>query len=237
MKNIAIIPARAGSKRIIGKNIKLFLNKPIIYWVISKALSANLFEDVIVSTDCEEIADISRTYGASVPGLRQAVFSDDYVSVVDVIRYEIGKLGLMEETNQLISLLYATAPMIEGSDLKEAVENIVDFDFAMSVVPFAYPIQRALVIKKNTNEIQMLNQNNFFKRSQDLQKTFHDAAHFIVGKAQSWLTKTPMLNGKTYPVLIPSNRVQDIDEEDDWVEAEKKFSAFRANIINEFKRK
>ena len=101
----------------------------------------------------QEIADISRSYGASVPGLRQAVFSDDYVSVVDVIRYEIGKLGLMEETNQLISLLYATAPMIEGSDLKEAVENIVDFDFAMSVVPFAYPIQRALVIKKNTMKI------------------------------------------------------------------------------------
>ena len=189
MNNIAIIPARAGSKRIIGKNIKLFLNKPIIYWVINTALSANLFDDVIVSTDCEEIADISRSYGASVPGLRQAVFSDDYVSVVDVIRYEIGKLGFKEETNQLISLLYATAPMIEGSDIKEAVDNIVDFDFAMSVAPFAYPIQRALVIKKNTNEIQMLNQNNFFKRSQDLQKTFHDAAHFIVGKAQSWLKK------------------------------------------------
>ena len=172
MNNIAIIPARAGSKRIIGKNIKLFLNKPIIYWVINTALSANLFDDVIVSTDCEEIADISRSYGASVPGLRQAVFSDDYVSVVDVIRYEIGKLGLKEETNQLISLLYATAPMIEGSDIKEAVDNIVDFDFAMSVAPFAYPIQRALVIKKNTNEIQMLNQNNFFKRSKDLQKPF-----------------------------------------------------------------
>ena len=237
MNNIAIIPARAWSKRIIGKNIKLFLNKPIIYWVINTALSANLFDDVIVSTDCEEIADISRSYGASVPGLRQAVFSDDYVSVVDVIRYEIGKLGLKEETNQLISLLYATAPMIEGSDIKEAVDNIVDFDFAMSVAPFAYPIQRALVIKKNTNEIQMLNQNNFFKRSQDLQKTFHDAAHFIVGKAQSWLKKTPMLNGKTYPVLIPSHRVQDIDEEEDWVEAEKKFSAIRANNSNMFKRK
>ena len=227
MKNVAIIPARSGSKRIVGKNTKLFCSRPMISWVIDALKAFNIFDEVIVSTDSEEIGALCRNFGASVYGIRPKSISDDVTSVLDVIKYEIANQKLVEKGYELVTLVYATAPMIELSDIKEAIRNIKSFDFAMSIAEYVYPIQRALIINDRVKNIEMLDKKNFLTRSQDLQKTYHDAAHFIVGKIESWKSKTPLINGTTYPVIIPENRVQDIDEEDDWLKAEMKFMKFK----------
>ena len=227
MKNVAIIPARGGSKRIVGKNTKSFCNRPMISWVIDALTEFDIFDDVIVSTDSEEIVNICRNFGASVCGTRPKSISDDVTSVLDVIKYEIANQKLVERGYDLVTLVYATAPMLELSDFKEAIRNIKSFDFAMSIAKYVYPIQRALIINDRVQNVEMLDKKNFLTRSQDLQRTYHDAAHFIVGKIESWKSKTPLINGTTYPVIIPENRVQDIDEEDDWLKAENKFMKFK----------
>ena len=223
MKNVAIIPARGGSKRIVGKNTKLFCEKPIISWVIKALKNFEIFDEIVVSSDSEEIIDLSKELGASVSEKRPKALSDDNTSVLEVIRYEVEKQRLSEKGFDLATLVYATAPMIEKNDLKKAIKNVDSFDFAMSIAEYPYPIQRALVFKGKTKNIEMLDKNNFMKRSQDLQKTYHDAGQFIVGKINSWLMKTPLIDGSTYPVVIPGHRVQDIDEEEDWENAEIKF--------------
>ena len=239
MKNVAIIPARSGSKRIVGKNTKLFCEKPIIFWVIKALKKSKIFDEIVVSSDSDEIIDLSREFGASVSERRPKALSDDATSVLEVIKYEVKKQQFAEKGFDLATLVYATAPMIEKNDLKKAIKNVDSYDFAMSIAEYPYPIQRALRFNRETKNIEMLDKNNFMKRSQDLQKTYHDAGQFIVGKISSWLKKIPLIDGSTYPVFIPEHRVQDIDEEEDWKKAEIKFmkqqekSSQRARIEND----
>ncbi len=230
MKNIAIIPARGGSKRIIGKNIRMFHKRPIISWIIQLAKSCDCFEKIIVSTDCEKTAELGRSLGADVPFLRPESISDDYTSVIDVIRHAIEFLNNKDEFYELVTLIYPTAPLMSISDLKNAIKCIGDYDYSMSVALYPFPIQRALFIENQSNTIQMLDNDNFMKRSQDLREAYHDAGQFIVGKSDSWLTKKPIIDGKTLPIIIPRFRVQDIDNEEDWQEAELKFSFINGNF-------
>ena len=144
MRNIAIIPARGGSKRIIKKNIKLFYGKPIIGWAIEAAEKSGLFEKIVISTDCKEIAQISRSLGGEVPFTRPDNISDDHSSVIEVIRHAIKFYETKKETFELATLIYPTAPLIKKRDLVQAVSSINKYDFAMSVTSYSYPIQRAL---------------------------------------------------------------------------------------------
>ena len=230
MKNVAIIPARGGSKRIIGKNIRLFHNKPMISWVINIAQNSGCFEKIIVSTDCEKIAELSKSLGAEVPFLRPKNISDDYTSVIDVIRHAIEFLKSKDEFYELVTLIYPTAPLMKVSDLEKAINFIGEYDFSMSVALYPYPIHRALFLENQSNTIQMLEKSNFMKRSQDLKDCYHDAGQFIVGKTNSWLTKKPIVDGKTLPITVPRIRVQDIDDEEDWNEAELKFSLIKGDF-------
>ena len=230
MKNVAIIPARGGSKRIIGKNIRLFHNKPIISWVIRLALACDCFEKIIVSTDCNETAELGKSLGAEVPFLRPKKISDDHTSVIEVIRHAIEFFQSKDEFYELVTLIYPTAPLTNVSDLKKAIRLIGEYDFSMSVALYPYPIQRALFVENQSNTIQMLEKNNFMKRSQDLKDCYHDAGQFIVGKTMSWLKKKPIVEGKTLPIIVPRIRVQDIDNEEDWNEAELKFSLMKGEF-------
>ncbi len=230
MKNVAIIPARGGSKRIVGKNIRLFHNKPIISWVINLAQESDCFEKIIISTDCRKTAELGKSLGAEVPFLRPKSISDDYTSVIEVIRHAIEFFQSKGEFYELATLIYPTSPLMNVADLKKAVEFIGEYDFSLSVALFPYPIQRALIVENQSNTVEMLEKNNFTKRSQDLKDCYHDAGQFIVGKANSWLTKKPIIDGKTLPVIIPRFRVQDIDDEEDWIEAELKFSFIKGDF-------
>ena len=141
MKNVAIIPARGGSKRIIGKNTRLFHNKPIISWVINLAQESDCFEKIIISTDCEKTAELGKSLGADVPFLRPESISDDYTSVIEVIRHAIEFFQSKGEFYELATLIYPTSPLMNVADLKKAVEFIGEYDFSLSVALFPYPIQ------------------------------------------------------------------------------------------------
>ena len=227
MKNLAIIPAREGSKRVRKKNIKSFHGQPLITWVINTALETSLFEDVIVSTDSEEIADLSRGSGASVPFLRPKELSCDETPLIDVIRHAIIKTSNEYSPNDNLTLLYATAPFLTAKYLKQSIEKLRSFDFAVSVCSYPHPIQRALKMNIKSQNLTMNNQEEYFTRSQDLPEMLHDAGQFVSGKIGAWKKTTPFLSASTTGVRLPHYLVEDIDSEEDWKGAEIKFQLLK----------
>ena len=218
MSTVCIIPARGGSKRIPKKNIRLFRGKPLIAWSIEKAIKSKCFSKVIVSTDDKEISNLAKLYGAKVPFLRPKELSDDLTGTLDVIKFVIN--NLKEEINY-VCCLYATAPLVLVNDLIKSYEQLKLFNddsLLFTATNYDYPIQRAFIID-NSNKANMIEKDFLFTRTQDLEKTFHDAGQFYWGKKDSWLVAKNMIdNNKAY--FLPRWRVQDIDDEEDWLRAE-----------------
>ena len=218
MNTVCIIPARGGSKRIPRKNIKLFRGKPLLVWSIEKAIKSKCFTDVLVSTDDEEIANLAISSGANVPFLRPKELSDDFVGTLDVVKFSIKNFN---KKIKYVCCLYATAPMVLTNDLVKSYEEIKilnDDSLIFTATNFDYPIQRAFVLNSR-NKASMIKKDFLFTRSQDLEKTFHDAGQFYWGKTTNWLKAKNMIdNNKAY--FLPRWRVQDIDEEEDWLRAE-----------------
>jgi len=219
--NVAIIPARGGSKRIPRKNIRLFHNKPMLSYSIEAAIESNLFDKVIVSTDDQSIAEVAKEYGASVPFIRPAEFSDDHTGVLDVVKHSIEWCELNIGTVDNVALLYATAPFITAPVLKEAFDlfNSADCSYVLPVARFSFPIQRALNIQSD-GCIGMIQPEHRVTRSQDLQEAYHDAGQFCIGSARAFLNSEDIYSGVTLPYVLPVEKVQDIDTEEDWAHAE-----------------
>ena len=226
--NICIIPARGGSKRIPRKNIKNFCGQPMISWSIKAALNCRSFGRVIVSTDDDEIAEISRQYGADVPFKRSKSLSDDHTSTIPVIKNAIKWLEMNNEKVDSICCLYPTAPFIEETYIEEGLRKLIETNasYSISVTSFPYPIQRAIKVTKN-ERLKMFFPENIDKRSQDLEKSFHDAGQFYWGKRSAWMKEERILDQNTVPVYIPRYKVQDIDDEEDWIQAERIFNKLR----------
>lgn len=226
--NVCIIPARGGSKRIPRKNIKNFCGKPIISWSIEAALNCRCFSRVIVSTDDNEIAEVSKRYGAEVPFKRSESLSDDYTGTLPVVKNVINWLEMNNENVDFICCLYPTAPFIEVSYLQEGLEKLIENNasYSISVTSFSYPIQRAFKLTKD-KRLKMFFPENINKRSQDLEKSFHDAGQFYWGKRSAWLEEESILDKNTVPIYIPRYKVQDIDDEEDWIQAERIFNKTR----------
>jgi pseudaminic acid cytidylyltransferase len=222
---VAVIPARGGSKRIPGKNIRSFCEKPIIAWPIIAAIKSKCFDRIIVSTDDSEISKIAIEYGAEVPFIRPTELSDDYAETIPVIAHAIQWLNSTGIKATSICCIYPTAPFIQIQDLKRGLNilNDSDADYAFSVTSYAFPIQRAIRISEN-KRIQMFNPSAFEARSQDLEDAWHDAGQFYWGKADAWLAHKPIFSSDSVPVVLPRSIVQDIDTMEDWEEAELKFS-------------
>lgn len=220
--NIAIIPARGGSKRIPRKNIKDFFGKPVIAYSIEAAIDACCFDRIIVSTDDEEVADIAKNFGAEVPFIRPCDISDDYASTLDVISHAITELKLPDNTN--VCCIYATAPLISSEKLKEglAIFSASKLDYVFSATEFSYPIQRAFKLSNNSN-VEMFQPEHFNSRSQDLEKAYHDAGQFYWGSSSAFLLKTSIFSSNSKPVILPTTQVQDIDTPEDWRLAEMLF--------------
>ena len=181
MKKIAIITARSGSKRIPKKNIKIFLGKTIIAYSIEKAINSKLFDKVMVSTDDKEIADISKNYGAEVPFFRSKKNSDDFSTTPDVLIEVLETYKKLNEEFDFGCCIYPTAPLISKKELKKSFDILISkkYDCVFPILPFSYPIQRALRIE-NSEKVEMINPLNYRVRSQDLEKMYHDAGQFIV---------------------------------------------------------
>ncbi|EOI6421377.1 TPA: pseudaminic acid cytidylyltransferase [Vibrio cholerae] len=224
--NIAIIPARGGSKRIPRKNIKFFHGKPMIAWSILAAKNAGCFDRIIVSTDDAEIAAVAQEYGAKVPFMRPADIANDYATTGDVICHAIKWLSQQGEMPERVCCLYATAPFVEPEDLREGLALLTadnQCQFAFSATRFGFPIQRAIKLDAS-GQVSMFHPEHLLTRSQDLEEAYHDAGQFYWGKASAWLTKAPIFAAHSKVVLLPSFRVQDIDTPDDWLRAERLFA-------------
>lgn len=226
---IAIIPARGGSKRIPRKNIKLFCAKPMIAWSIDAALQSGCFDQVIVSTDDQEIAEVARQYGATVPFMRPAELSDDHTGTVPVIQHAIEWVNAQGQPVEQACCLYATAPFVSAEDINRGLDilNATQSDYAFSVTSYAFPIQRAIRLN-DEGRVQMFNPEHFNTRSQDLEEAFHDAGQFYWGTADAWLQGRMIFGTGSVPVPLPRHRVQDIDTPEDWVRAEWLFKAMQA---------
>lgn len=224
MTNIAIIPARGGSKRIPRKNIKPFMGKPIIAYSIEAALQSGLFDEVMVSTDDEEIAAIARQYGASVPFYRSAKTANDYAPLADVVDEVLEYYKCSGKNFDYFCCILATAPFVREKDLKEAFQELEKgyFDTVRPIVRFEYPIQRAFKLAPDKS-VSFFYPEYASARSQDIEQAYHDAGLFYFGKTTKGLHDDNVKGG----IVIPLERCQDIDDEKDWLIAELKYKLLR----------
>ena len=229
---IAVIPARGGSKRIPRKNIKLFSGKPIIAWSIEAAIKAKIFDKIIVSTDDDEIANIAIKYGASVPFLRPEKLADDFTGTNSVVKHVIEFLNSNEKNVDYACCIYATAPFLKASYIRQGYNAIIEkkIKFAFSVTTFPFPAQRAIRITKESR-IEPIWPEFIQDRSQDLEESFHDAGQFYWGTAEAFLNEDNMYVNNSYPITLPRFLTQDIDTDEDWLQAELIFKALIDNKV------
>ncbi len=222
MKNLAIIPARGGSKRIPRKNIKDFLGKPIIAYSIETALKSNLFDEVMVSTDDEEIAEVAKEYGAEVPFMRSAENADDYATTVDVLLEVLAEYEKRNFDFDHVCCLYATAPFVTENDLKKGFDLLEIATSSLPVVEFEFPIQRAFK-KNNDQSIQFAWPGHEKTRSQDLETYFHDAGQWYWIKTEQLGEQETLVTSNCRALEKSRMVVQDIDRSEDWELAEMKY--------------
>jgi len=220
MTNVALIPARGGSKRIPRKNIKEFHGKPLIAYSIEAALKSGCFDKVVVSTDDEEIAIVARKYGAETPFIRPEQISNDFATTKDVINHFLNYLKENDLDYDYLCTIYATAPLlqekyiIEGYD-KLKSSNVVNV-FSCTTMPF--PIQRTFKINDD-GKCEMFWPEKFNARSQDLEEAYQDAGQFYWRNLRVKSNKN-MFDSDSAGIVIPRHFVQDIDTLEDWERAE-----------------
>ncbi len=225
MKNVCLIPARGGSKRIPRKNIKEFHGKPLIAWSIECAISSNLFEDVYISTDDDEIAEIASKYGAKIPFKRPKDISNDISLDSDVRDHFISWLRKKDIKADFLCYLYPTAPFITHETLNGCFQSILNsnYDCVFTVTTFPYSPLRAL--KKNEdNNLTFMWEKFQNMRSQELPELFHDA-----GQCYFFNLNKKINNGYgiRFGYELPRYLCQDIDTYEDFQMAEKLFSIMR----------
>ncbi|WP_426204922.1 pseudaminic acid cytidylyltransferase [Pseudomonas sp. TWP3-1] len=226
MSCVAIIPARGGSKRIPRKNLKAFDGVPMIVRSIRTALESGLFDQVVVSTDDQEIAEIARAHGAEVPFMRPAELADDFAGTAAVIVHALQQLPSFDYA----CCVYATAPLLQARYLRqgfELLEQHADKSFAFSVCSFGFPVQRALTLD-GQGALTPLYPQFRDTRSQDLPEAFQDAGQFYWGRSAAWLSGEVMFSPASLPVILPRHLVQDIDTPEDWQRAEYLYAALKA---------
>lgn len=225
MSRLAIITARGGSKRIPSKNIKPFLGKPILAYSIEAALESGLFDEVMVSTDSEEIANVAKEYGASIPFYRSAKTADDFATTADVLHEVFDEYEKRGKNFEVACCIYPTAPFVTDKKLSDAVEKLEnsDMDTVFPVVPFSFPPQRGMVI--NDGKLVFDKPEYMNSRSQDLTPLYHDAGQFYAFRVEAFRNHNNLMEGNIMPYVLPEMEVQDIDNMSDWKIAEIKYQA------------
>lgn len=223
MKTLAIIPARGGSKRIPGKNIKHFIGKPIIYYSIDNAIKSKLFDEVMVSTDDVVITNMAKQYHAQVPFIRSNETANDFAPLSVVIEEVLHSYLMQGKEFDFVCCLLPTAPLVTISRILESFELLKknNFDSVFPVVRFSYPIQRALKIENN--QVSMIWPENMLARSQDLMPAYHDSGQFYWLNVKRFLESKKIFAANSGVIVLSELEVQDIDTEDDWKIAEIKF--------------
>ena len=220
MRNLAIIPARGGSKRIPRKNIKPFLGKPMLAYPIEAALGTGLFEEVMVSTDDGEIAEVACQYGATVPFMRNQETANDYATLANVLHEVLDNYEQMGRSFDNMCCILATSPMLRSEDLSNGFHSLMESDFStiIPIVQLSYPILRSF--RMNENGGLAYNWPEYAKsRSQDLPMAYHDSGTFYWHKVNLW--RTGQISRGS--IVLSEDTVQDIDTEQDWKMAEIKY--------------
>ncbi|WP_025111955.1 pseudaminic acid cytidylyltransferase [Pseudomonas sp. H1h] len=226
MNSVAIIPARGGSKRIPRKNLLPFDGVPMIVRSIRTAQDCGLFDQVVVSTDDAEIAELALAHGAQVPFLRPAALADDFTGTAAVIVHALQQLPAFDYA----CCVYATAPLLQARFLRQGfalLEQHPDKAFAFSVCNFGFPVQRALTLD-GQGALTALYPEFRNTRSQDLPEAFQDAGQFYWGRSEAWLRGEVLYSPASLPVILPRHLVQDIDTLEDWKRAEYLYAALKA---------
>lgn len=225
-KTIAVIPARGGSKRIPRKNIKPFCGKPMIAYSIEAAIRAGIFDEIIVSTDDEEIADIAKNAGASVPFMRPKELSDDFTATGAVVEHAIKFLQARGDRIKFVCTIYATAPLIDEFYIRLGLEKLraSNAKNAFSCTSMPFPIWRTFKIAKD-GRCEMFWRENFAKRSQDLEEAYQDAGQFYWTNLDASSSDEIFFGRDSIAIVLPRHLVQDIDTPQDWIRAEFLYKA------------
>ncbi|MCU7554986.1 pseudaminic acid cytidylyltransferase [Alteromonas sp. ASW11-19] len=224
---VAVIPARGGSKRIVGKNIRDFVGKPLIGYSIEAALRSNLFDDVVVSTDSAQIAEVALQYGATRIIQRPSELANDHIGTFPVVKHAVGEYEETVGKADYVCCVYATAPFLSAEKLTEGLHKLKADQhkrFAFSVTTFPFPIQRA--IKLDQGGVTPVQPDMIGMRSQDLEECFHDAGQFYWGTRDAWMGNFPTFAPHSIPIILPRYLVQDIDTPEDWRRAELMYRAY-----------
>jgi len=229
---LCVIPARGGSKRIPRKNIKSFCGQVMISYSIKAALDSQCFDLVIVSTDDAEIAEVAKSFGASVPFIRPDELANDYAGTIPVIKHAIEWCDDQGQSPSEVCCLYATAPFVRASTIRKAYEQMqsTQADYCFTATSFAFPIQRAIKITAE-NRVEMLYPEHLETRSQDLEESYHDAGQFYWGKAEAFKQQKPLFSKSATPYILPRYLVQDIDTLEDWKKAELMYKTIKKEAI------
>lgn len=226
--NLAIIPARGGSKRIPRKNVRPFGGRPMIAWPIAAAAASGLFDHILVSTDDAEIARIARAAGAETPFERPAELADDHAGTTDVVVHALEWAIAAGWPVEAACCLYATAAFVAARDLVEARRRLSpDCDFVFPAVRYGHPPQRGF-LRAADGSPEMLEPRHQSTRTQDLPPVFHDAGQFYWGTREAWLERRPFFGPRTRFIELPPWRAIDIDRSEDWTMAERLFAATQA---------
>ena len=222
-KSVAIITARGGSKRIPRKNVKNFLGKPILLYSIEAAINSGIFDEVMVSTEDEEIMELARKAGAKVPFVRSQEAANDFSTTTDVLLEVLESYKKIGEEFEYACCLYPTAPFTTAKCLKEAMGMLEekDVDSVIPVVRFGFPPQRGLVVREDKVEFKW--PEHMFTRSQDLEPFYHDSGQFYCLKVDSFLEQKRLFMENTLGYVRSELEVQDIDTLEDWKLAELKY--------------
>jgi len=221
--SVAIITARGGSKRIPRKNIKDFLGKPIIVYSIQAALASGVFDEVMVSTDDDEIAAIAKEAGAAVPFMRSEDAANDFATTTDVIKEVLCQYKENGREFQYACCIYPTAPFVTAECLTNAMMMLREqnADSVVPVVRYGFPPQRSVVIRDGKLAFKW--PEHTFSRSQDLEPFYHDCGQFYCLNTTSFDEQSSLFMKDTLPFVREEKEVQDIDTMEDWEMAELKY--------------
>ena len=222
---LCVIPARGGSKRIPRKNLREFCGKPMIRWAIDSAFASGLFEKVIVSTDDDEIAQIALAANAEVPFLRPSELADDITPTAPVIAHAIQACQEISWPIDYACCIYPCVPFLQVRDLISSFSLMQEkkASFSYVVTEYPHPTQRAMY-RSSTGKMNFVFPSHELTRTQDLEKTYHDAGQFYWGTVNAWKNDM-MMHTSGLGYVIPSWRVVDIDNDEDWHRAELMYKA------------
>ena len=220
--NVAVIPARGGSKRIPRKNVRPFNGKPILAYSIAAALESGCVDRVVVSTDDPEIADVAQRCGAEAPFQRPTELADDHTPLRAVLAHAVRWFHAQNQSPEYVCCLFATAPFLTPAILRDALDALrraPDMLYAFGAAKFSFPIQRAIRLLPGGG-VEPFRPECMGMRSQDLEEAYHDAGQFFWGRPAAILSNQSIFSPRSIPIVLPSHRVQDVDTPEDWQRAE-----------------